>query len=176
MARKAKDNTKMEDPKKPPIQHDEDVFHVFGVNGIELDKIWSRVPTLMEEAGYPGSLLINSYDPEDGIKNHDELAVKGQSAQGLQFYLYDDDIAHIQLPWLASWGDVQLAFCVMQAMQELFPGMEVYLNDNSEHPIALVQGNVEAMMTYRAQNMVALLEPGPSPSADATHRRSCLPD
>lgn len=160
MARKAKDNTKMEDPKKPPIQHDEDVFHVFGVNGIELDKIWSKVPTLMEEAGYPGSLLIYSYDPEDGIKNHDELAVKGQSAQGIQFYLFDDDIAYIQLPWLASWGDVQLAFCVMQAMLELFPEMEVYLNDNSEHPIALVQGNVEAMMTYRAQNMVALLEHG----------------
>lgn len=50
----------MVEPKRPPIEHEEDVFHVFGINGIELDKIWSRVPTLMEEAGYPGTLLFSS--------------------------------------------------------------------------------------------------------------------
>ena len=153
-------STKMEDSKKPSIEHGEDVFHVFGINGIDLEKIWARIPTLMEEAGFPGVLLISSYDPEEGIKNHEELAVKGQSAQGLQFYLFDDDIAHIQLPWLASWGDVQLAFCVMRAMNELYPEMEVYLTDNTERPISLESTNIEAMMVYRAHNMVALLEQG----------------
>lgn len=149
-----------EDQKRKPAVSSEDVFHVFGVEGVDLDKVWSRIPVLIEEDGFSGTLLISSSDVEEGILNHEELAVRGLSAQGVQFWLFDDGFVHIQLPWLASPGDVRLVFWVIRAMQEMYPELEVYLNDDSKNPIVVGPENIKAMMLCRLQNMIALLEQG----------------
>ena len=174
-----------DDPVMPLIEHDDDVFHVFGINGINIDKIWKRVPSLMEEAGFPGQLLISSEKTDEKIKCFYKLSIKGQSAQGIEFYQVDNDVAldlwmketgrrplgiesykfdndvvHINLPWLASLGDIKLAFCVMKAIKELFPEMTVYLNENSNNPITLDRKKEDELLGQRIKNMISLLRYG----------------
>lgn len=148
----------MEKEMQLPIEHHEDVLHIFGIEGIDMGKVWPRVRDIMEGSDFPGTIRGEEYDTEDGIKCHYEVTVKGHSAQGLHFFLYDNDIAHIEIPWLASLGDVELAFSIIFAMQEQFPELVVFLNDNTENPIAINAQNKEALQTYRVQNMVALLK------------------
>ena len=144
--------------KGPQIPYDTDVFHIFGAKKFDTDAFWDRVGKRLEERGYPANIQINTFDSEEGIKEHYEIVLKGESSQGLHLYQMDNFNLHMELPWLASWGDVELAFAMMQTLEAKYKILEVYLNDNTEQPIALVEGNMEAMMTQRAHNMAYMLE------------------
>lgn len=142
----------------PQIPYETDVFHIFGAKKFDSNAFWGRVNDRMNERGYPGVILISKFDPSDGILAGYEIVSKGISSQGLHLTQMDDYNLHLELPWLASWGDVELAFAIMQTLADKYSKLEIYLNNNTEHPIALVDGNIEAMMTQRAHNMAYLLE------------------
>lgn len=140
------------------IPHETDIFHIFGAKKFDTAAFWGRVNKLMDERDYPGVILISNFDPEDGVLAHYEIVSKGQSSQGLRLTQMDDYNLHLELPWLASWADVELAFAIMQTLEAKYKHIEVYLNDHIEQPIALVDQNIEAMMTKRAHNMASVLE------------------
>lgn len=148
----------MQDKDALQIPYETDVFHIFGVKIFDTNAFWGRVNDCMNDRGYPGVILISTFDPEDGVLAHYEIVSKGISSQGLNLTQMDDYNLHLELPWLASRGDVELAFAIMSTLAGKYSKLEVYLNNNTEHPIALVGGNIEAMMTQRAHNMAYLLE------------------
>jgi|GEM_PF-6351562 len=148
----------MEKNNAPQIPYETDVFHIFGAKKFDTNVFWDRVGKRMEEKGYPGYILISTFDPEEGVLAHYEILAKGLSSQGLHLTQMDDYNLHLELPWLASWGDVELAFAIMQTLAAKYSKLAVYLNNNIDHPIALVDGNIEALMSNRAHNMAYLLE------------------
>lgn len=144
--------------KEPKIPYEADVFHIFGAKKFDTNAFWGRVSKRLEEAGYAPNILISTFDPSDGFLAHYDILLKGGSSQGIQLHQMDDYSLHLELPWLASWGDADLAFAIMQALDEKYTYLEVYLNNNTDEPIALVDENLETLMSKRAENMAALLE------------------
>ena len=144
--------------KEPKIPYETDVFHIFGAKKFDTNAFWGRVGKRLEERGYAPNVLIYTSDPSDGFLVQYDVFLKGESSQGIQLHQMDDYSLHLELPWLASWGDVDLAFAIMQALDEKYTYLEVYLNNNTDEPIALVDENLEAMMSKRAENMAAMLE------------------
>lgn len=144
--------------KEPKIPYEADVFHIFGAKKFDTNAFWGRVSKRLEETGYAPNLLISTFDPSDGFLAHYDILLKGESSQGIQLHQMDDYSLHLELPWLASWGDADLAFAIMQALDEKYTHLEVFLNNNTDEPIALVDENLETLMSKRAENMAALLE------------------
>ena len=144
--------------KEPKIPYETDVFHIFGAKKFDTNAFWGRVGKRLEEKGYTPNVLLYNSDPSDGFLAHFDVFLKGESSQGIQLHQMDDYSLHLELPWLASWGDVDLAFAIMQTLDEKYTYLEVYLNNNTDEPIALVDENMEAMMSKRAENMAAMLE------------------
>ena len=144
--------------KEPKIPYEADVFHIFGAKKFDTNAFWGRVSKRLEETGYAPNLLISTFDPSDGFLAHYDILLKGESSQGVQLHQMDDYSLHLELPWLASWGDADLAFAIMQALDEKYTHLEVFLNNNTDEPIALVDENLETLMSKRAENMAALLE------------------
>lgn len=144
--------------KEPKIPYEADVFHIFGAKKFDTNAFWGRVSKRLEETGYASNLLISTFDPSDGFLAHYDILLKGESSQGIQLHQMDDYSLHLELPWLASWGDADLAFAIMQALDEKYTHLEVFLNNNTDEPIALVDENLETLMSKRAENMAALLE------------------
>ena len=148
----------MDKQNAPQIPYETDVFHIFGAKKFDTNVFWNRVGKKMEDLGYPGHILISTFDPSEGIIAQYEIIVKGVSSQGLHLTQMDDYNLHLELPWLASWGDVTLAFSIMRTLADKYAHLEVYLNDNIDHPMSLVDDNIEALFTQRVHNMVYLLE------------------
>ena len=148
----------MEKQKEPKIPYETDVFHIFGAKKFDTNAFWERVSKRLEEMGYAPNILIYTSDPTDGFLIHYDVFLKGESSQGIQLHQMDDFSLHLELPWLASWGDADLAFAIMRALDEKYTYLEVYLNNDTEEPIALVDENLEALMSKRAENMAAMLE------------------
>ena len=146
---------KQQEPNPP---YKTDVLHVFGAKKFDTEAFWSKVAKRLEDKEFPSNILISTYDPEDGIKAHYELILKGASSQGLEVVVMDDDVVHVELPWLASWGDINLAFAFINVLIDKYKGIEVYLNDNAERPIVINDDNMEAFMSMRDRNMAYLLE------------------
>ena len=144
--------------KEPKIPYEADVFHIFSAKKFDTNAFWGRVSKRLEETGYAPNLLISTFDPSDGFLAHYDILLKGESSQGVQLHQMDDYSLHLELPWLASWGDADLAFAIMQALDEKYTHLEVFLNNNTDEPIALVDENLETLMSKRAENMAALLE------------------
>lgn len=86
--------------------------------------------------------------------------LKLASTQGVNVVYYPGEQAHlhIELPWLASIGDVKLAFAYMYALRELCPDCIILYDANREQEFALVPENYDAMVVSRLQNMMQLVE------------------
>lgn len=143
---------------QPPYR--ENVFHVVGIDGLQLSSLWDEAPAFCHDDGFSGEILVNDYDDEDPDVEFHTAVLRLSSAQGIEitFIRKEVPVLHIELPWLASIGDVKLAFAFLMALRKLYPDCEIYMDDVTDAQFDLVKGNYDALVTRRLLNMKSLIE------------------
>lgn len=142
----------------PPYR--ENVFHIFGIDGYNIDGLWKEALEFCSDDDFSGVIDVIDHDEkEEGVEHYTTL-LRGASTQGVEVtYMHNKDThLHIELPWLASIGDVKLAFAYMKALRKRYPDCGIFLDDNSEEQFALVDDNYDAMVVMRLINMRELIE------------------
>ena len=143
---------------KPPYM--ENTFHIFGVDGLDMNKLWEDATKYCSDDGFSGEIKIFEHDTKkDDVNEYDVLLI-GASSQGLTVtYMHGEDThLHIELPWLGSIGDVKLAFALMQALRERYPDCGIFMDDNSEAQFALEERNYDALVSMRLINLKSMIE------------------
>ncbi len=149
----------------PP--HPETVFHVFGIDGIELEKLWSRVCELNSEDEFSGEIAVTNVDTDDDKRRELEIALRYASTQGVNLTLFQgkDSHLHLELPMWGSVGDARLTFSILSAIVEQYPDCEIYFNNDSEGQVQLDQTTLDYLVETRMANMFYIL----SESTDGLH-------
>ena len=143
---------------RPP--YDENVFHVFGIDGLVMNDLWDEAVHFCGDDGFSGEIKVFEEDTkQEGVESFKTLLC-GASTQGVQVtYMHIEDThLHIELPWLGSIGDVKLAFALMKALQKMYPDCGIFMDDNTEGQFAVIDDNYDAMVTRRLINMRSLVE------------------
>lgn len=139
------------------------VFHVFGVDGLDLDRLWEVARECCDEPeGAGASIVLFEQDSEEkGCRQFDVL-LRGESTQGVSvsyFAAEKGSHIHLALHEFASIGDVKLAFGLMRALRKLFPECEIYYKDTYEQgQFRLAEENYDAMVTLCLSNLIKMLE------------------
>lgn len=173
-------------------RYHEAVFHVFDIDGLQIEKLWVTAPKYCCDDGFSGEIKVSEDEPEEVESDevvetsvsdsvsigasenaHDIKVEEGAtdcksfttvlnyaSTQGVSVVYYSNEQAHlhIELPWLASIGDVKLAFAYMHALRELYPDCVILYDENREQQFALAPENFDAMVVSRLQNLMQLVE------------------
>ena len=147
---------------RPPYR--ENVFHIFGIDGLEMDKLWDDAIKYCNDNDFSGVINVFVHDEKEKGVEPFTVLLRGASTQGLEVtYMHQKDThLHIELPWLASVGDVKLAFALMKALRDRYPECGIFLDDNADEEFSLVEDNYDAMVTMRLINMRALIENYPN--------------
>jgi superfamily I DNA/RNA helicase len=143
---------------KPPYR--ENVFHIFGIDGLDIKDLWKDAPNFCSDDGFSGQISVSDNENESSGVEHYSTLLCGASTQGVGVtYIHDKGChLHIELPWLASVGDVKLAFAFMKTLRKLYPDCGIFLDDNTDEQFALVDENYDAMVVMRLINMREIVE------------------
>lgn len=142
-------------------QHEEDVIHAFNVKGFDFKTFMPKVAVRLEQDD--GSPLIVDFisDDEDhkGWECHKWMH-EWASAQGIDLTLSPEgDILHIEIPWLASIGDVDMAVTVCKLLREQFPDCAFYMNNDAERQVDMeAQDTRIALISWRLQNLQNIID------------------
>lgn len=141
------------------IPYKETVFHIFGIDGLTFDELLSVASKYCSDDGFTGQILVNK-KRDDADSTDYEAILTEDSAQGVYLTLMKEEHTHlhIDLPWLGSVGDVELAFAFMHAVKELYPDSGIFYNDNFDGQFSLEEQNFESMIIMRIRNMKALIQ------------------
>jgi len=141
------------------IPYKEHTFHVFGIDGLNLDELWKKSADILSETY---SMTLGHGEVEsDGDCYHTTALALFYSTQEVQVTYFDVDKPHIhiEIPWLGSYGDVFVAFSLLKALRALYPSCEIYYNDDIDKgQFVLQEENIHAIMTMCFRNMVYLIE------------------
>jgi len=143
---------------QPP--YGDGVFHVFDIEGLQIDQLWETSGKYCSDDGYSGEIAVaESEDQDDNSKSY-HAVLRFASAQGVGVTYYGGSKAHlhIELPWLGSIGDVKLTFAFMKALRELYPNCIILYDENREQQFELVDDNFHAMVVMRLRNMMQIIE------------------
>ena len=143
---------------RPP--YDENVFHVFGIDGLVMNDLWDEAIHFCSDDDYSGMIKTFEEDIEqDGVEVF-RTVLCGASTQGvLVTYMHQQDThLHIELPWLASIGDVKLVYAYLQALRKLYPECGIFMDDNSEGQFDLTEDNFNALVVRRLINLRSVIE------------------
>ena len=155
----------MKDDNQPPAdyrsQYCENVFHVLGIDGLDIKDLWQEAPAFCRDDGFSGKIIVQAPDEQEDqdVERYTTLLSEA-STQGVEVtYMHaENSHLHLGLPWLASIGDVKLAFAFLRALQKMYPECGIFLDDNAEGQFALIEDNYHAMVVRRLINMRSLIE------------------
>lgn len=143
----------------PPYK--KSIFHVFGVEGVNLEELWQQATSYCSDDGFSGQIEVRPAEDNDEKIQEFHAILHGASTQGvIVTYIKDGGgHIHIDLPWLGMTGDVTLAFAFMKVLRNMFPDCEIFYNDEIDHgQFALREENYDSMLSMRLLNMKHLIE------------------
>lgn len=136
----------------------EDFFHVFRTNGMNWDEVMQEARKTLSTGEQDYTIMETVFDTTDGDVEELEMAyVKGISAQGVILMKMKEGVTHVQLPWMASMGDIQLCIAILRAIKKLHPECAILANQDQEET-SLTDEKLAELMALRIQNMITLLE------------------
>ena len=156
------------------LPNKEIIFHVFGIRKTDMTELRDTATKYCNQDDFSGSIgILKTYPDEDEEENRNtefeteeyQTALYMASTQGVAVTIINEEHQHIHidLPCLASIGDVKLAFAYMKALREISPDCEIYLNDEySNGQFSLCDDNFDYIVMNRLQNMLYLIESTPA--------------
>ena len=142
----------------PP--YDSNVFHVFGIDGIDMNRLFDEAVHFCSDGEYSPTIKIFVADTKEEGNERFNTVLCGESAQGVELtYLHKQNAhLHIDLPWLGSIGDVKLAFAYLHALRERYPECQIFMDDNLDEQFELTEENYTLLVTWRLINMRTVIE------------------
>lgn len=146
--------------------HEANVFHVCNIDGLQLKQLWETSKKYCSDDDFSGEIGVRISEKSEEFETYDTILYYASTQGVMVTYVPDEDATlHIELPWLGSIGDVKLAFAYLNALKELCPECEIYLDKDDENEFLLDEDNFNAMVVLRLQNMMDIIEN----SADGQH-------
>ena len=158
--------------------HKGDALHIFGVKGLDWEKAVHDTSVALSDDEHEAMIKYAIYDPEEGWQRYDVL-LQGASAQGVRISIApNEDVLHIQIPWLGSIWEVQMAVALAKSVMSQFPNSEIYINEHSEGQVVLNEDTENTLIGWRLINMKELIDAardGQRTGAPGYYRQYILP-
>lgn len=140
-------------------RYGDSVFHIFDIDGLHIEQLWETSSKYCSDDGFSGEIAVSKSEDEDDRESyHTILSYASTQGVGVTYFPGSEAQMHIELPWLASIGDVKLAFAFMHALRELYTDCIILYDENREEQFELVQDNYDAMIVMRLQNIEQIIE------------------
>ncbi len=147
---------------EPKVEHRDDTFHILNLEGKDISNFVNNATAKLSKIyGQEVTILEYVQDDTDQSEHVDEqvlMFVKCLSTQGITMTKMKDGNIHLELPWLASLGEVEVCFALLEALKELAPDCIIIHNNETEQELRLCDENKEAFMTIRILNMRSIFE------------------
>ena len=136
----------------PKIVMNANIYCFDATDSFDLNKMIESAAKTLDKV-----IMCIEHDPDEEEIQNTTMYIKGESTQGIQTILLKTGMFTINLPYLASRTDVELAFTLMREAKKIRPNLNIY--DSDENYLAdLSEDNELETYYYRLDNMANIIE------------------
>ena len=138
--------------KAPELTMYANVYCFDACDSFDINKMIQNASKMLDAA-----IMCAEMDPDEEEIQHTIMYIKGSSTQGIETILLKTGVFTINLPYLASRTDVELAFTLMREAKKLRPELLIYDGDDKTFADLSEENEVD---TYycRLDNMANIIE------------------
>lgn len=137
-----------------------ETFRIKGIKGIDYDAVLGDAAKAISPDGEDYAIIGLVYDCDDKkILEKSRLYIKGLSSQGVTLIKYKNGTAQLELDWMTSAGDNNLAVQILYAMKKQAPKCKLMLmlDDEQEWEIPIDDDMLLELNTVRLRIMMDML-------------------